>query len=206
MIKALVAFKKAVAGITFKKAVAAISLGNFLIFRFFFDALGLSDVQSRIFGKSLNDSHNLTDAESKVVGKIISESPATNDSVFLNVGSSYSDAALTSDTIDTLAFAKSLQNFSSASQNQTMEFHKFIDEPAGVTDDLDGEATADDDQEMIFTKVRSDLATMTDSLASGSNKALSDTLGTFDLGSVRSQGYCAFDYFLEDYVGASRTF
>jgi hypothetical protein len=206
MIKAVVAFRKAVAGVTFKNAIASIKLGNFLIFRFFFETLGLSDVHAKVFGKSLSDSQNVTDSENKVVAKIISESSATNDSVSLSVNASHSDSSATLDSIDTLAFSKTLQDSSSASQNQTMAFHKFIDEPAGVTDDLDGEATADDDQEMIFTKVRSDLATMIDILAYGSGKGLSDTLGSSDLGSIRSQGYCAFDYFLDDYVGASRTF
>jgi hypothetical protein len=38
MIKAVVAFKKAIATVGFKKAIAEIALGFFLIFRFFFDA------------------------------------------------------------------------------------------------------------------------------------------------------------------------
>ena len=47
MINAIVAFKKAVAEIGFKKAVATIRLGDFLIFRFFFEILGLSDAQAK---------------------------------------------------------------------------------------------------------------------------------------------------------------
>jgi len=107
----------------FKKAVASIRLGNFIIFRFFFEALGLSDVQAKGFGKSLNDSQDITDSTDKSVAKSISEVTATNDSV----------------------------SFSS-------------------------------------------------------NSRVSDTIGSSDSGSLRSQGYCAFDYFSEDYVGASRTF
>ena len=34
----------------------------------------------------------------------------------------------------------------------------------------------------------------------------SDLASTTDTGSLRSQGYCDFTYFAEDYVGASRTF
>ena len=33
-----------------------------------------------------------------------------------------------------------------------------------------------------------------------------DTIPITDAGSLRSQGYCDFTYFQEDYVGASRTF
>lgn len=37
-------------------------------------------------------------------------------------------------------------------------------------------------------------------------KVSSDSGVTADSGSLRSQGYCDFTYFAEDYVGASRTF
>jgi len=37
-------------------------------------------------------------------------------------------------------------------------------------------------------------------------KILGDSSALSDSGSIRSQGYCAFDYFAEDYVGDIRTF
>ena len=123
MINAIVAFKKAVAEIGFKKAVASIKLGDFLIFKFFFETLGLSDVQVKSISKSLSDSQAVTDLSAQSVGKTLSDSSGTADSAALDIGS-----------------------------------------------------------------------------------AVSDTIGSNDTGSIRSQGYCAFDYFLEDYVGASRTF
>jgi len=201
-----IGFKKAVAEIGFKKAVASIRLGDFLIFRFFFETLGLSDVQAKDVGKSLSDSQAVTDLAAQSVDKSLSDSSGTADSAALDFGTVQVDSGLTSDQIDTFAVGKSLQDTSSASENQTMGFHKFIDELAGVTDDLDGEATANDDQEMTFTKVRSDLSTISDAFSYSSVSAVSDTIGHNDTGSIRSQGYCAFDYFLEDYVGASRTF
>jgi hypothetical protein len=206
MINAIVAFKKAVAEIGFKKAVATIKLGDFLIFRFFFEILGLSDAQTKSIGKSLSDSQAITDLSEQSVGKALSDSSGTADSAALGFGTVQSDSSSTSDQIDSFAIGKALQDTSSVSENQTMDFHKFIDELAGVTDDLDGEASAEDDQEMTFTKVRSDLSTISDSFAYSSMSAVSDTIGSNDTGSLRSQGYCAFDYFLEDYVGASRTF
>ena len=206
MIKALIAFKKAVAKVGFKKAVAKINLGDFLIFRFFLEALGLSDVQAKGVGKSLSDSQAVTDLTTTGVGKLLSDNSSTSDAATLGFGTVQSDSGATSDQIDTFAFGKDLQDSSLVGENQNMGFHKFIDEIAGVTDDLDGEASADDDQEMTFTKVRSDLSQISDSFAYSSNSAVSDTIGSNDVGSLRSQGYCAFDYFLEDYVGASRTF
>tara|TARA_R110001632_G_scaffold50466_2_gene126252 strand:+ start:170 stop:790 length:621 start_codon:yes stop_codon:yes gene_type:complete len=206
MINAIVAFKKAVADIGFKKAVASIRIGEFLIFRFFFEVLGLSDAQAKDVGKSLSDSQAITDLAAQSVGKPLSDSSGTSDSAVLGFGTVQNDSGATSDQIDTFATGKALQDTSFASENQTMDFHKFIDELAGVTDDLDGEASAEDDQEMTFTKVTSDLSTLSDSFAYSSMSAVSDTIGPNDTGSLRSQGYCAFDYFSEDYVGASRTF
>ena len=280
MINAIVAFKKAVAEIGFKKAVAKINLGDFLIFRFFFDALGLSDAQSKAVGKSLVDSQAITDLTATGVGKGVSDNSGTNDSAALGFGTVQNDSGATSDQIDTFAigklildtpsvgesifietafnraytdvfyagesisvgsgkvfadssgaideeslqFIKSLVDASGATDetllspnkvaydssgttdNQNMDFHKFIDEVTGVTDDLDGEATTEDDQEMTFTKVRSDLATIVDLFTYSSTRGLSDTIGSSDSGSIRGQGYCAFDYFAEDYVGYSQNF
>ena len=280
MINAIVAFKKAVAEIGFKKAIATIKLGDFLIFRFFFDALGLSDVQAKAVGKSLTDSQAVSDDSVVGVGKTVSDASSTADAVALGLGTAHSDAANFSDAIDTFAIGKTIQDspsvgesifietafnrehadtFSAAesislgagkiltdaygatdsesfqfgkaladssamtdaaalaqnktladssvtSDNQNMDFHKFIDEITGVTDDLDGEATANDDQEMTFTKVRSDLATIVDLFAHSTGRGLSDTIGSSDAGSLRGQGYCAFDYFEADYVGYSQSF
>jgi hypothetical protein len=53
---------------------------------------------------------------------------------------------------------------------------------------------------------RIDSALLGDAHAAASSKVLSDTPLLADAGSLRSQGYCDFAYFAEDYVGASRTF
>ena len=289
MVKALIAFKKAVASVGFKKAVAKIgfkkaiaeiNLGDFLIFRFFLEALGLSDLQAKGVGKSLSDSQAVTDLTANGVVKGLSDNSGFADSATLMLSTVQSDFGETSDQIDILSIEKLLQNsffvaesieiqtafnrshtdaftaaesinfefgkiFSDASaftdnesmafgksladatvmtdlavfspnkiiydsflvaENQVMDFRKFIIEAFDVTDDLDGEATADDDQEMTFTKVRSNLATLVDIFAYSSTKNISDTMGASDSGLIRSQSYCSFDYFAEDYVGYSQQF
>lgn len=280
MIKAAIAFKKAVAEVGFKKAVATINFGDFLIFRFFADALGLSDSQAKSVGKAVTDSQAVTDLTFIGAGKTESDSSSTADSAALGIGKSHSDAGSLSDQINTLGIGKLLTESPSvaesidiqtafnrshtdaftaaesislepgkifadasamtdsesvqfgkvltespaltdlaalspnkilsdsflAAEDQVMDFHKFIDEVTGVTDDLDGEATADDDQEMTFVKVRSNLATIVDLFAYSSTRGISDTMGTSDSGSMRGQGYCSFDYFAEDYVGYSQSF
>ena len=280
MIKAAIAFKKAVASVGFKKAVATINFGDFLIFRFFTDALGLSDVQAKNIGKSVNDTQAVTDLAAMGTGKSESDAFSTADAAVLGMGKAHSDAGSLSDQIDTLGIGKILADSPSvaesidiqtafnrshtdaftaaesislepgkvfadassftdfetlavtkgladgsgvadsatfnptkilsdsflAAEDQVMDFHKFITEAAGVTDDLDGEATADDDQEMTFTKVRSDLTTLVDLFAYSSTRGISDTMGASDSGSMRGQSYCSFDYFAEDYVGFTQSF
>jgi len=131
-----------------------------------------------------------------------------------------------------------------------------------VTDDIDGQASAADDEIMTFTKVRNEQVVLSDSISysAGFNRAFSDTPGIHDAstlsvargisdtmgvasihsiglarlaadaasfsdsnsksfnkgpseqaavtdtGSLRSQSYCDFSYFAEDFVGTSRTF
>ena len=203
---AKIAFKKAIANITFKKAIADIKFGDFLIFRFFFDALGLSDSESKAIGKSLGDASSAADSTVIGLGKSQSDQAATTDSSIVSLTSVQNDSSQTSDQIDTLTVSKVLQDSSAFSEVQNMNFHKFIEEATGVTDDLDGEATTDDDQEMTFVKVRSNLATMTDTINIVKGKLFSDVSALTDSGSLRSQGYVEFSYLSEDYVGASRNF
>ena len=203
---ASVAFKKATATIAFKKAIADISLGKFLIFRFFFENLGLSDSESKALNKSLLDASALSDTATTDVSKIKSDQAGTTDSSVFDFGTAQNDSSQTSDAIDTLAIGKALQDSSALSEVQTMNFHKFVEEATGVTDDLDGEATTNDDQDMTFVKVRSNLATITDLVSIVKNTIFSDTSALTDSGLVRNQGYCDFSYFEADYVGDSRTF
>ena len=52
----------------------------------------------------------------------------------------------------------------------------------------------------------SDTVTISDVFESGQNPAEGDDASISDSGSLHSQGYCDVTYFLEDYVGISRTF
>jgi len=83
---------------------------------------------------------------------------------------------------------------------------KSLSDSVGVTDDVDGEASVLDDQEMQFFKSTSNVANVTESHVKLAQKVASDSASTSDSGSYRGQGYCAFDYFAEDYVGFSGTF
>jgi len=91
VIKAIVAFKKAVADIGFKKAVATIKLGDFLIFRFFFEILGIVDTPAKNVGKSLADFQAVTDLTATGVNKGVSDNSGAADAATLGFGTVQSD-------------------------------------------------------------------------------------------------------------------
>lgn len=199
------AFLKAVAKIGFYRAIADIKFGDFLIFKFFFDQTNAVDSLSKAQGKALFDEPSAEDSAQKYFVKDRVDSYSAADSAILGIGIVKNDAASFGDD-QQYSFGKHVNEVPLAQDDERKDFYKFINEVFSATDDLDGEATAEDDQEMTFVKVRSDLSTLTDVIALSSLKGLIDNAGIYDSGSLRNQGYCSFDYFAEDYVGASRTF
>jgi len=205
---AAITFKKAVASVTFKKAIAKIEFGVFLIFKFITDNIGTTETVSKSTSKALSDSQDITDNVSNNLQKIKTDTFAATDVVSTETGKVLSDSGSLTDSIDTFAIGKGLSETPVTSEDRSTAFHKFINEAFYATDDLDGEATAQDDQEMTFVKVRTDLGFVTDviSILLNQVRLLADSSTVSDSGSLRSQGYVSFDYMAEDFVGASRTF
>lgn len=74
-----------------------------------------------------------------------------------------------------------------------------------LRDFTDSFSTSDSDT-IDFGAVKSDDGALTDSDVKSMTKSLAEAPSAASSGSLRSQGYCDFTYFAEDYVGASRTF
>ena len=89
---------------------------------------------------------------------------------------------------------------------KSMGFSRSFSDTAFATDDVDGAASAQDDQEMHFSKVTSDISHVSESAVKLTSKTLTDSGVMSDSGTFRGQGYCDFDYFADDYVGFSGTF
>jgi hypothetical protein len=167
-----------------------------------------------------------------------------------------------SDTINTKGLTRQIEEGFGVHEVFSKGFTLDFSEGFFVTDDIDGQASAADDEIMTFTKARNEQVVLTDSvvLSAGFNRAfddlphvqdlaalsvargLADTMGVAsihsiglarlaadaasfsdsnsksfnkgpseqaavtDAGSLRSQSYCDFSYFAEDFVGTSRTF
>ena len=173
------------------------------------DTAAVTEVVSKAFPKAFADSFSVAeDAASLGLGKIFSETPSMTDVLRPSVGKGLSETPAFTDAITARALTKALAN------------------SINVTDDVDGEASILDDQEMQFVKNTINVATVTEAIliATTFNRAFADSFGVTDgdvlnfgkrpsdttsmtdAGSLRSQGYCDFTYFQEAYVGASRTF
>ena len=206
---AKIAFKKAIAGIAFKKAVAKIAFGNFVLWRFFYDSTTVNDQTTKASGKSFTESPEVTDAQAKASSKTFSEALSITDfvAILLNQFKVFSDFFGASDN-QTLNIHKKPTDVVAFTEAQAKDFAKTINETFYATDDLDGEASADDEQNITFVKVRSEILPVTDavSILFNQGRIFADSSATSDSGSLRSQGYVSFDYFSEDYVGESRTF
>lgn len=176
------------------------------------DSGGVADLPSIRPTKELTEAPSVVDDDTLDVTKIAGEDTAQNycdQSYFLE---DYVDG----DRTDLGFFT----------DDNVVSITKFLTDQAFATDDLDGEASAEDDQEIAFVKTRTDIGVVSDTFdrtvtylrdftENGSatesavkltTKFRSDSGAVSDSGDLRSQGYCDFTYFAEDYVGASRAF
>lgn len=94
--------------------------------------------------------------------------------------------------------------------------YRYITDTVSVSDEINklfGKSFSDavstsDSSTRTVTKPFVDSVSTSDSFSRtiNYNRSFSDSVGTSSSGSLRSQGYCDFTYFAEDYVGYSRTF
>lgn len=148
------------------------------------DSIGApTDFVVRTFYKSLADSVTLTEAVSvfKAFIRDFSDTLSTPDRVYLQPEQPKTDSASATD-------ATSLTGI------------KNVSDSIFLLDNMDG------DIEYVFIKLVSELliASDTSNIAFTAEKV--DNLSTVSSGILTIQDYCDITYFLEDYVGSSRTF
>jgi len=231
------------------------------------DVSELTDAHNYDLGKSLSDAFSVSESLYRQVDftrafldnsvsvdtfvrqvaftRGFSDASSIAESNYVDFSKPLTENSSISDDIDTVEVGKNLSDTPSASDNvDKLETTKLLTDTVGITDDVDGAASIQDDQEMQFTKIRTDVGNVaenftrqvdfsraftdsneiSESLAHSFGKlftntsnvsesialqiglALPDEASLTDAGSYRSQGYCDFAYFAEDYVGASGTF
>ena len=129
------------------------------------DATAITDVLVKNFPRSFADSFSVAeDAASLGLGKIFSETPAITDVLRPSAGKGLSETPAFTDAITARALTKALAN------------------SVDATDDVDGEASILDDQEMQFVKNTTNVATITEviAIATTFNRAFADSFGVTD--------------------------
>ncbi len=199
----------------------------FTFYKTLTDDYSVSDANTLETGKSLSDAAGFTDELARDFSKdIVDQLIATDDW----------DGAASVDDDQTMLFEKQLPdlfvvtelferlvNFvrefddaAAATDVTTFDTGKALEDAAGFTDAelrFDGTKALTDDgvvlesisKEFAPAPILDAFAAM-DEVSKAPGAVKTDTASLTDTGSLRSQGYCDFSYFAEDYVGASRTF
>jgi hypothetical protein len=138
------------------------------------------DDQEMQFVKNTTNIAAITDAFARVVAftRSFSETPSLTDVNILGIGKTASENPAFSDT-----------NY--------VNFGKLLSEQPNFTDVLALQVTL---------SPFSETPSITDSADVVPNKVFTELPSLTDAGSLRSQGYCDFTFFAEDFVGASRNF
>lgn len=160
-------------------------IDSFAVGKVLQDDLFPLDVLQYDFAKTLSDAYAASDAPSLEPGKVLADSiSGIGDYVFISSNKAPGDAFGAADQINTFAVGKALTDTSAAAdQINTFGVGKALtDQPSAfdsitsfstekelqdslfVTDDVDGEASILDDQEMQFVKQRTDTAFIGDSI------------------------------------------
>jgi len=163
----------------------------------------------------------VSDAVQKLVQKAVQDGVSITEQIALDTTVSFTDSvSFTEVFVATLTYIRSFSDAISTSDQTTIAFSKPLTDSATPTDALqyvitkylaDGVAINDsfaatDGLLYAFSKFTSNVVFAQDSIVLFPNKVFSDMILAQDAGSLRSQGYCDFSYFAEDYVGESRTF
>ena len=191
------------AGIGFLSALQ----GFFLVILDEVDSASTFDDTVVSFFKALSDSTEAADAAVFTFYKSLADEGYASDAQIFTFAKSLSDTAVIPEQISK-AFQKGPGDPAYFGDEQFRAYGKLINDRVDITDDVDGESSVLDDQEIQFFKVRANVANAADSLAlaMGYNRTFTNTASSTDAGSIRNQGYADFTFFAEDYVGASRTF
>ena len=143
-------------------------------------AASILDDQEMQFTKITTNATTVADSFARVVAflRSFSETPGLTD-------------------VNTLGIGKTISENPAFSDTNYVNFGKLLSEQPNITDLLALQVTLSP-----FTETPG----VTDSADVVPNKVFTELPSLTDAGSLRSQGYCDFTFFAEDFVGASRTF
>ena len=225
VVNASLSYQVPAAAIDYVLLTVAASLDTTGRYKLVLDSTVVLDAAVIAFGKALTDIATATDAAALVVSKPFTDALTPTDDFARAVDyvRAFSHASSISDTTVVSFIKAAHDSFVASDAITTMSFAKFLTDGVAMNDSFD----AVDGSQYAFTKGVSNIVFASEELsrqvdyvrgftdATGAVedtkyfdfvKSLADNTTTSDAGSLRSQGYCDFTYFAEDYVGDSRTF
>jgi len=170
-----------------------------------FDVVSMTDSALVAVSKYSVDTARASDIVSLAAGKISRDTASALDAAQIQYAGVKQDGAGVVDA-SILSILKQASISAGVSDVPAFSALKQFADTVGATDDIDGAASVLDDQEMIFFKVMSNIASASDTLASAYLKPFFEQASVSDTGLLWSQDYCDFSYFSEDFVGSSRSF
>jgi hypothetical protein len=177
--------------------------GKFVEYIYVDDTITETDATTLAITKQLTDIAELAEQISLGTSKSFADSQAMSDLIALTVNfdrvfsdtTSFSDAA-------TRSVDKVLADSVTETDAATRAVTKLIADSLAIIDSVVGISFVDSENDALAID---DLG-IDDDPAIDISKNLSDTASTTDAGLLIMQDYCDITYFLEDYVGLSRTF
>lgn len=177
--------------------------GHFLTFLEFSDTTTLTDQQIISFGKQLDEVIAATEQISLATNKSLADSTTTSDSlsIVMSFVKSFTDA-VTSVDAKTISFTKvQTDSVTNADSITSIAFTKFLADTLTTVDSL-AITSGETEQDAVAID---DIGAL-DHPVMTIGKSLSDAATSSDSGVLFIQDYSDITYFLEDYVGTSRTF
>lgn len=186
-----------------------------------FDVANTLDYSNYSFAKQTSDTVGTADYLGPIdTGKAVFEYAVTDDSTAASVQKLIYDGVSINDLVGipdgiTFSYSKTVANIASASDSSTKTFETSRFETVSVTDSY-GVSYDKPVQETVsiseytaygFTRgTTEEQVFVADSQIIYTNRGLQDSVGSADSGVLVMQDYCDLSYFLQDYVGFSRSF
>lgn len=168
-----------------------------------FESLTPADAKQLSFVKELADIVNTpVDSVAYTIEKAIADSVTLTDvaQAFKLYIRDFSDSFSTPDAYFLDIQPGQEQDSAAVSDTETLSVDKNLSETLNLLDNMDG------DIEYVFIKLVSELLVASDAQAVDFASNKSDNAVLSSSGVLSMQDYCDITYFLEDYVGVSRTF
>ena len=128
-----------------------------------FDSANFSSATSVSTTKPLSNTAAFVDDQTTNFGKGLEDSPVTGDLLALEYDKFLANSGAGTDT-QALSIGKVADDSANFTLETTLDTTKLLSDSIHVTDDVDGEASIEDDQNMLFTKSRTEVIWLTDSL------------------------------------------